>query len=107
MAMAQALPNDGVMRAADGTPLKVALARAERREKLKAMALVLPGAVDGKLLSAHVAALEASFAAQLAALEARVGARVEAQLGRFASAAAGAEGQVAGGGTHTGLGDEV
>ena len=42
MAMADALPNDGVMRAADGTPLKVALARAERREKLKAMALVLP-----------------------------------------------------------------
>lgn len=42
MAMAQALPNDAVMRAADGTPLKVALARAERREKLKAMALVLP-----------------------------------------------------------------
>ena len=42
MAMAQALPNDGVMRAADGTPLKVALARAERREKFKAMALVLP-----------------------------------------------------------------
>ncbi len=42
MAMAQALPNDGVMRAADGTQLKVALARAERREKLKAMALVLP-----------------------------------------------------------------
>jgi len=42
MAMAQALPNDGMMRAADGTPLKTALARAERREKLKAMALVLP-----------------------------------------------------------------
>ena len=42
MAMAQALPNDGVMRAADGPQLKVALARAERREKLKAMALVLP-----------------------------------------------------------------
>ena len=42
MAMAQALPNDGVMRAADGTPLKTALARAERREKFKAMALVLP-----------------------------------------------------------------
>lgn len=42
MAMAQSLPNDGVMRAADGTPLKVALARAERRERLKAMALVLP-----------------------------------------------------------------
>ena len=37
MAMAQALPNDGVMRAADGTPLKVALARAERRERLKAL----------------------------------------------------------------------
>ena len=30
------------MRAADGTPLKVALARAERREKLKALALILP-----------------------------------------------------------------
>ena len=42
MAMAQALPDDGVMRAADGTPLKVALRRAERRERLKAMALVLP-----------------------------------------------------------------
>ncbi len=42
MAMAQALPNDGVMRAADGTPLKVALARAERREKLKALGLVAP-----------------------------------------------------------------
>ena len=42
MAMAQALPNDGVMRAADGTPLKVALARADRRERLKALALVAP-----------------------------------------------------------------
>ena len=42
MAMAQALPSDGVMRAADGTPLKVALARAERRERLKALGLVLP-----------------------------------------------------------------
>jgi putative spermidine/putrescine transport system permease protein len=42
MAMAQTLPHDGVMRAADGTPLKTALARAERREKLKAMGLVLP-----------------------------------------------------------------
>lgn len=30
------------MRAADGTPLKLALARAERREKLKALGLVLP-----------------------------------------------------------------
>lgn len=42
MAMAQAAANDGVMRAADGTPLKVALARAERREKVKALGLVLP-----------------------------------------------------------------
>ncbi len=42
MAMAQALPSDGVMRTADGTPLKVALARAERRERLKALGLVLP-----------------------------------------------------------------
>ena len=30
------------MRAADGTPLKVALARAERRERMKALGLVLP-----------------------------------------------------------------
>jgi putative spermidine/putrescine transport system permease protein len=42
MAMTQALPNDGVMRAADGTPLKIALARAERRERLKALGLVVP-----------------------------------------------------------------
>ena len=42
MSMAQALPDDGVMRAADGTPLKVALARAERRERLKALGLVAP-----------------------------------------------------------------
>ncbi len=42
MAMAQALPNDGVMRAADGTPLKEALARAERSERLKALGLVAP-----------------------------------------------------------------
>ncbi|MBM3519617.1 MAG: ABC transporter permease [Alphaproteobacteria bacterium] len=42
MAMAQALPHDATMRTADGTPLKVALARAERREKLKAFALVSP-----------------------------------------------------------------
>jgi len=42
MAMAQALPDDGIMRAADGTPLKVALARAQRREKLRAMGLILP-----------------------------------------------------------------
>lgn len=42
MAMAQALPVDGVMRSADGTPLKVALARAERRERIKALGLVTP-----------------------------------------------------------------
>lgn len=42
MSMAQTLPDGGVMRAADGTPLKVALARAERREKLKALGLVAP-----------------------------------------------------------------
>jgi putative spermidine/putrescine transport system permease protein len=42
MSMAQALPRDGVMRSADGTPLKVALARAERRERLKALGLVAP-----------------------------------------------------------------
>ncbi len=42
MATAQAIPNDGVMRAADGTPLKVALARAHRRERLKALGLVTP-----------------------------------------------------------------
>ena len=42
MSIAQALHHDGVMRAADGTPLKVALARAERRERLKALGLVLP-----------------------------------------------------------------
>ena len=42
MSTAQALPHDGVMRAADGTPLKIALARAERRERLKALGLVAP-----------------------------------------------------------------
>ena len=42
MAMAEAVPHDGVMRAADGTPLKTALARAGRREKIKAMSLVAP-----------------------------------------------------------------
>jgi len=42
MAMVQTLPDDGVMRAADGTPLKTALARAQRRERLKAAGLVLP-----------------------------------------------------------------
>jgi putative spermidine/putrescine transport system permease protein len=41
-ALTDSLPNDGVMRAADGTPLKTALARAQRREKTKAIGLVLP-----------------------------------------------------------------
>jgi putative spermidine/putrescine transport system permease protein len=40
--MAPAVPYDGVMRAADGTPLKIALARAQRREKIKAMGVVAP-----------------------------------------------------------------
>jgi putative spermidine/putrescine transport system permease protein len=42
MATAQAVPKDGVMRAADGTPLKVALARAEWSQKFRAILLVLP-----------------------------------------------------------------
>ncbi len=42
MTMAPAVPHDGVMRAADGTPLKTALARAQRREKIKAMGVVAP-----------------------------------------------------------------
>ncbi len=36
------IPDDGVMRAADGTPLKRSLARALRREKLGSFLLVLP-----------------------------------------------------------------
>jgi putative spermidine/putrescine transport system permease protein len=40
--MAPAMPQDGVMRAADGTPLKTALARAQRREKIKAIGVVAP-----------------------------------------------------------------
>jgi putative spermidine/putrescine transport system permease protein len=35
-------PADGVMRAADGTPLKKSLARALRREKLRSFLLILP-----------------------------------------------------------------
>jgi putative spermidine/putrescine transport system permease protein len=34
--------NDGIMRAADGTPLKRKLAQAERRERLKALGLIAP-----------------------------------------------------------------
>ncbi len=37
-----AVVNDGVMRTADGTPLKVSLARAQRRLKIRAFMLVLP-----------------------------------------------------------------
>lgn len=42
MATADAALNDRVMRAADGTPLKIKLRQVERREKLKALGLVLP-----------------------------------------------------------------
>ena len=38
----EAAINDGVMRTADGTPLKVSLARAQRRLKIRAFLLVLP-----------------------------------------------------------------
>lgn len=41
-ALVKAVQNDGVMRAADGTPLKAALARAQRRERIKALSLVAP-----------------------------------------------------------------
>ena len=34
--------HDNVMRTADGTPLKVSIARAMRRNKLKALALIAP-----------------------------------------------------------------
>ena len=37
-----AVPDDGVMRAADGTPLKQSLARALRREKLRSFMLIAP-----------------------------------------------------------------
>ncbi|WP_349362671.1 MAG: ABC transporter permease [Roseitalea porphyridii] len=37
-----ALPDDGVVRAADGTPLKKSLARALRREKLRSFMLIAP-----------------------------------------------------------------
>jgi putative spermidine/putrescine transport system permease protein len=42
MAMAEAAIDTGAMRAADGTLLKVKLRQAERRERLKAMALIAP-----------------------------------------------------------------
>lgn len=42
MAETTANGSDGVMRAADGTPLKARLAKAERRNKLRAYGLVIP-----------------------------------------------------------------
>jgi putative spermidine/putrescine transport system permease protein len=42
MAMTEAVRTDGIVRAADGTPLKVKLARTERRERLKSLALIAP-----------------------------------------------------------------
>ena len=38
----RAVPDDGVMRAADGTPLKKSLARALRRDRLRAFMLIAP-----------------------------------------------------------------
>ncbi|MEM0898525.1 MAG: ABC transporter permease subunit [Pseudomonadota bacterium] len=38
----ESMPDDGVMRAADGTPLKKSLARALRREKLRSFVLIAP-----------------------------------------------------------------
>ena len=49
----RALPNDGVMRAADGTPLKQALARAQRRDRLRAL-----GPVSYTHLRAHETVLD-------------------------------------------------
>ena len=40
--MADAAPVDGTVRAADGTPLKVKLRLAERRERLRALSLIAP-----------------------------------------------------------------
>ncbi len=42
MAMATATFDDGIMRAADGTPLKAKLKQAERRERIRALGLVAP-----------------------------------------------------------------
>lgn len=42
MAMSEAIGVPGVVRTADGTPLKVKLARAERRERVRALGLVAP-----------------------------------------------------------------
>jgi putative spermidine/putrescine transport system permease protein len=42
MAATEAIPGDGIMRAADGTPLKQRLARAQRREQIRALMLIAP-----------------------------------------------------------------
>jgi len=42
MAIAGAAPNDGVVRTADGTPLKIKLRQTERRERIKALTLISP-----------------------------------------------------------------
>jgi len=42
MAVAEAFPGDDIVRTVDGTPLRVKLRQAERRERLKAVALIAP-----------------------------------------------------------------
>jgi putative spermidine/putrescine transport system permease protein len=42
MAVAEALPGSDIVRTVDGTPLRVRLRQAERRERLKAIALIAP-----------------------------------------------------------------
>ncbi len=42
MAMAGAVLNDGIVRTADGTPLKIKLRQTERRERIKALTLISP-----------------------------------------------------------------
>jgi putative spermidine/putrescine transport system permease protein len=40
--MTDAMAGDGIMRAADGTPLKIKLRQAERRERIRALTLIAP-----------------------------------------------------------------
>jgi putative spermidine/putrescine transport system permease protein len=42
MSIAETVPSDGVMRAADGTPLKLKLKQTMRREQIRALALIAP-----------------------------------------------------------------
>ena len=42
MAVAEAFHGDGIVRTADGTPLRVRLRQSERRERIKAIALIAP-----------------------------------------------------------------